>query len=779
MFAPKSYIPHLLRSVGISSIALTAIALPASARAQQIAHGPFSVAAMPLEQALRQIEARSGEKIVYDPDAVVGVSSRPVVRAGTASDAVTQALRGSRLSFEVKDGVIIVGNDIVVIARRDEAETSVLVRQASTSDRNGVALRDQPRNTQVISSKLLEQQQALTLNDALLNAGGVSTRPGVQSGQTFSVRGFASGGLVNGMGGGGGPATGSGTAIATIERVEVLKGPDALLAGFDNLGGNVNVVTKRPSADSLLTLTFDTGSYGLVRGTIDANRAVTKDGKLSARIIATGQTMDRNYGGYTGNTETLIAPSLRFKDGRTDLLLSFSNSVLRQGLTPFAIYNRQTDSLLDLDPYAPTISKDQSVRVESTKYYFDLSHKLFEGVTFVVKGLREDSAVDIDTYGLNIDQDNGIAYVNLVQARQTGRQNALDAFFRIDKTVGKLNVKLNFGYNYSDGFFESYNVPGDFAGSPDQFFFAVPTDQIGTVTNPGPLLAATERVARANTEQHGIYAQVLLNFGRFHLTGGVRHGWFKTSSIFFPDTVFPGQDAQATAPNFGGVFDVTDTISIFANYVDGVQATTETDFSGRGLPNTRTLNKEAGVKIDLFNKGVTINASYFDLLQDPALLADPAHPGFFIVGPGQRGRGIDINVSGTIRPGWIVTGSLTRADYSSLNPDVPIIAAQPRDTYSLYTSYERRITGKLTGGASIGLYGRSSSYGDFTGVDLYRIPEAHQVNVNAFLSFSGFNVNLGVRNVFNRLNYNTTSVLGYIPVDEPRNVRLTISKSFF
>ncbi|MGH1559673.1 hypothetical protein ACRAWD_22325 [Caulobacter segnis] len=83
----------------------------------------------------------------------------------------------------------------------------------------------------------------------------------------------------------------------------------------------------------------------------------------------------------------------------------------------------------------------------------------------------------------------------------------------------------------------------------------------------------------------------------------------------------------------------------------------------------------------------------------------------------------------------------------------------------------------MSGGVSGGLYGRSSSYADVLG--RYVVPAARQVDVNGFLSVAGFDVNLGVRNIFNRRNYNTTSVNSFVPVDEPRNVRLSLTKRVF
>jgi iron complex outermembrane receptor protein len=183
--------------------------------------------------------------------------------------------------------------------------------------------------------------------------------------------------------------------------------------------------------------------------------------------------------------------------------------------------------------------------------------------------------------------------------------------------------------------------------------------------------------------------------------------------------------------------------------------------------------------VDLWNRRATINASYFDLLQDNTLVNDPAHPGFSIPGPGQRGRGVDLNIVGQLMQNWTVQASYTRTKYAFLSPSdfQTVIPNQPRDKYSIYSNYRTQITPAISGGFGAGLFGRSSSYAEYFGE--FVVPEARQVDVNGFLTIAGFEFNVGVRNVFNRRNYGTTRASDFVPVDEPRNVRLTVTKQVF
>ncbi|MEJ8630429.1 TonB-dependent receptor plug domain-containing protein [Sphingomonas sp. I4] len=349
---------------------------------------------------------------------------------------------------------LVVANDIVVTARRDEAETSVLVRQASSSDRNGLGLRGQPRNTQIITAKTIEEQQALNITDILRNAGGVSTFGNTpNSGASYTIRGFSAGGLVNGLTTTSqyGVNAGADQPVANIERVEVLKGPDALLAGFGNLGGNINVVTKKPSAEERLAVGVDTGSFGLVRGVIDANKAITADNKLSGRVIASAQTMDHNYGGYTGDKNWLFAPTLRYKDRLTDIVVGASINEGISGIGAFTLFDNKTRQIIDRDPSRPIYADNQGIRINTSRFYFDATRQVIPGIDLVLRGMHDQTL--LTTRAANVGYSRAGALIADTQgSRQDGSSNAFDGFVRIKTHIGDdVKASFNVGYNYSDG----------------------------------------------------------------------------------------------------------------------------------------------------------------------------------------------------------------------------------------------------------------------------------------------------------------------------------------
>ncbi|WP_164521865.1 TonB-dependent receptor [Sphingomonas sp. ABOLE] len=768
----------LLNVASLGVLTLANVAMPSSAIAQTASPGSVNLPAMQMAEALQAIAAQTSETINYDPDAVKGLRSRPVRGVKDAQHAVQAAIQGSSLTVMrgSKEGLVVV-NDIVVTARRDEAETDVLVRQATTSDRNGLGLRNQPRNTQIITAKTIEEQQALNITDILRNAGGVSLLGNTpNSGASYTIRGFSAGGLVNGLSTTSqyGVSAGADQPVANIERVEVLKGPDALMAGFGNLGGNVNVVTKKPSAEQRLAVSFDTGSYGLVRGVIDANTAITADKKLSARIIASAQTMDHNYGGYTGDKSWLFAPSLRYKDRLTDIVIGASINEATSGIGAYTLFDNKTQQLIDRDPTRPIYAPNQGIEIDTKRYYFEATRQLIQGVELVARGSHDETL--LTTRAASVGYSRAGALVADTQgSQQTGSSNALDGYLRIKTHLGDaLKASFNVGYNYSDGSAEQrsglvYNRATNPSLNANTPLVVIPWSPIGAL-----------QTYSAGSQQ-GAYGQALIEFWKIKILGGVRKNWFETKSqtFFAGPSAVSVQRKNGVSPSAGVILDATSDLSLFANYARGEQATFTAAKDGSILPNVITTNKEAGIKLDLFHKSATINASYFDIQQDNIIIRDPADPTNLLPGPGQRGRGIDLNIAGKLLPGWTVLASLTRTNYSLLTKTSlqTVVAQQPRDTYSVYSTYRTKISDEVSGGVAAGLYGRSSSYANL--LAQYVVPASRQVDANVFLSFKGFDLNLGVRNILDRRNYGSTSLFTYVPVGEPRTVRLSISKRLF
>lgn len=754
-----------------AGMVLAAVAMPGTVQAQD---RTLSLPAQPLRDALAAIATWSGKPVNIDIEAVRGLTSRPVAGAHDAEDAVRQATQGLPIARERDaDGNPVIADDILVVARRDEAETSVLVRGATTSSRLGQSLRDQPRNTQVISAKLLKDQQVQTLSEALANAGGVVLNQAtVQGGVSFSVRGFSSNGSVNGLPG---PASSSFAAgatqpLANIERIEVLKGPDAILLGGDSLGGTINIVTKKPSVEERLSVSADTGSFGLIRGTIDANRAISADERWSARIIATAASADRNFGGYRGNEDYLFAPSLRYKNGVTDVVLSATVSTQIFGMVPYAVLDPATGRPYGVASDRPLIGgKDQLVRNGNTQVNLEATQKVTDWLTVVARGQHGEARFALSQYSPFTLLAPGLLLLNSSGVRQQANMDVVDTYARATFATGAFDHRIVAGYTHLDSRIVADNaVDGGFF----PYNFLAPT---GTLRS----LASTYTFGNSPIrKQDGFYGQYLLGSGRIHLLAGFRHNTTDLTSTVASRTTRNTVRTRTgiTTPNYGAVVDVTDKLSVFGTLAYGFLPTFATGIGGARLPDVRTRSAETGLKWDLFDDRVIVNASFFSIRESNRIRriggVDTATPGIL-------GRGIDINLSGEPLRGLSVVGAYTRTSYRFLSFDPRIggiVNGQPRDLYSLYSSYRHDVSREVTAGLGAGVSGRSSSAVDSLGV--YRLGGSLQADLNAFVAVGRFEIHAGIRNVFDRQNLFPTIASSYVPLGEPRNWRFSVSYRF-
>jgi len=69
-----------------------------------------------------------------------------------------------------------------------------------------------------------------------------------------------------------------------VDRVEVLKGPAAILYGSAEPGGVINLVTKRPQTEPYYSLSQQFGSFDTYRTLLDATGSLIPGGSLSYRL---------------------------------------------------------------------------------------------------------------------------------------------------------------------------------------------------------------------------------------------------------------------------------------------------------------------------------------------------------------------------------------------------------------------------------------------------------------------------------------------------------------
>ncbi|HWA25015.1 MAG TPA: TonB-dependent receptor plug domain-containing protein [Lacunisphaera sp.] len=308
---------------------------------------PGGDAAVTLKRFVRQ----SGEQVVYLVDSVRGVTTQAVQGEFTPRDALQRMLEGTPLAAleDARTGALTINRTgPFKPPARPAAALAPEVLQLSpfevnvSQDRGYGALRSNsltafsmdlekmPATAQVFTSTFIDDVAATSVQDVLVNYTGLvgadpnnggaalNNFPGDRdgSGGNLGIRGLASAppkrdGLV-------GPRTTSRTAIGyndtfSVERIELVEGPQSLLYGAVGGGGVVNVVSKRPIFNwRQTTLSFRADQYGSRRAVLDTNQGTDRVAVRVAALAAASRTVRENI----GNDDYGLYVALGFRPGR-------------------------------------------------------------------------------------------------------------------------------------------------------------------------------------------------------------------------------------------------------------------------------------------------------------------------------------------------------------------------------------------------------------------------------------------------------------------------------
>lgn len=169
--------------------------------------------------------------------------------------------------------------------------------------KSGILLKELPQSIQLVDVDQMRGEGLVSVGDLLRDIP--SANPGyarVGPYQSFSlkIRGFAADQMRNGMRQRYFEDIDA-SALNSIERMEVLKGPSGVLYGQSAVGGVINLVSKTPGADNSGSagLRFGTDNQKVISGDISKNLSDSVSVRLSGELersdtFVDRQPMDRN-----------------------------------------------------------------------------------------------------------------------------------------------------------------------------------------------------------------------------------------------------------------------------------------------------------------------------------------------------------------------------------------------------------------------------------------------------------------------------------------------------
>ncbi|WP_143010751.1 TonB-dependent receptor, partial [Cupriavidus necator] len=203
---------------------------------------------------------------------------------------------------------------------------------AVSATKTEAPLRDIPQTVNVVTADVMRDQHATSMQDALKNVPGVSFSHGDGQRDQVSIRGFSAiaDQFVDGI---------RDDALyfrdmSNVDRVEVIKGPAAVLYGRGSSGGLINRVTKKPGID-VTDFALSYGMWADRRAEADVGR-VFGDGAAAFRV--TGAVEKANsYRSQQFLDRSAIAPSLELRIAPETTVLFQADYLEDRRVTDFGI----------------------------------------------------------------------------------------------------------------------------------------------------------------------------------------------------------------------------------------------------------------------------------------------------------------------------------------------------------------------------------------------------------------------------------------------------------
>jgi iron complex outermembrane receptor protein len=594
---------------------------------------------------------------------------------------------------------------------------------ATGSTRTDTPVERIPATIGVVPRAIIDDQNNLSVAEATHNVSGVQATNPLQTPayESARIRGFPAEQWLDGL------TTyynaGNRDSLVNVERIEVLKGPNAILYGGGSgapLGGVINVISKLPTDKAFAEFGSTFGSYRFLQPYFDINQPLTKDGTILARVTgeytSSGSFIDvldtKRYSinptlMFTNKSDTTLVLQGRFSDWRQQeyqglpavgtITGSFRlNPNLFIGPTDIPkSYSTVQSFTAKLDHEFNEIwSANVQLRTSQTSF-----KELAQAILSNAPSFPNTSIWNVTNLALNQDQ-----------REVTVVANALAKF-----RLGPTENKLLFGYDYSH-----LTDVGAMYVDPLQFLFGTaPVNLLAPAFPPyvEPLRSPFTTLVDGDNvyKSQGFYTQLQSTiWDRVHLLGGVRLANLHIDSIQPAFATKDVTDANKMLPRVGAVVDLVKGFSVFADYSEGMKGNPFALYSGTPVPEL-SKQVEGGIK---FNSGTGLSGTVavFEINRTGVPIPDPATFGLTSIAAGeQRSRGVEADVLFQPTWNWQVLANYAHVDVIyTKDVSATVLAGNkvqwvPEDSGRLWVNY--RFDGPLRGwSVGAGVYAASGAF---------------------------------------------------------------------
>lgn len=627
------------------------------------------------------------------------------------------------------DGTVAAPVTLDKVVVEGEVLSGYTTRATSTATKTDTPLRDVPQSVSVIPRALIEDQAMQGIADAIRYVPGAGMAQGEGNRETPILRGNSttSDFFVNGIR----DDLQYYRDLYNIERLEILKGPNAMIFGRGGVGGVINRVTRQADWESEREVTAQVGSFGhkRVSGDLGTGFNANVAGRITAVYEDSGSYRDgvdlTRYGFNptlalrTGPDTTAVLSYEYFNDERVADrgVASFNGKPFPTDDSTFFGNPDESPTGTELNVTALTVTHRFSDRLslKNATSYGDYS-KYYQNVFASGAVIRNSSTgvleVPLQAYRADTDRNSLFNQTDLVLKLNTGPvAHTLLAGVEIGRqTTDNLRLTRRFADANGDSVPETtLTVP---ATSP-------------TVNTPlvDSIVGMSDGNNLGTTKVAAIYLQDQAQLSpKFQAVVGVRLDRVEVDFTNRRADAAPADRELSSrddlvSPRVGLIYKPIEPVSVYASYTlsylprAGEQLASLTP-SNKAIDPEEFTNYELGAKWDL-REDLSLTAAIYQLDRSNVLLVNPVAGQPAILGDGARITGVELSANGRITKAWSIVGgyayqdgALTGTSNSATARDGAALSQLPLHTVSLWNRYDFT----PVWGMGVGAFYRSEMY---------------------------------------------------------------------
>jgi len=587
---------------------------------------------------------------------------------------------------------------IIVIGRSE----GYVAANSVTATKTDTPLIDVPQSVNVVTREQLDDQAHHSMADVLRYVPGVTVGQGEANRDQITLRGqnttadFFLDGVRDDVQ--------YFRSLYNIERVEVLKGPYAMIFGRGGGGGIVNRVQKTPLAEQLVAGSASANTEGGFDIALDVNQPLGVGMDAGIRVNAFYEQLESHRDFVSGerwavnpNLAVTLAEGWKFgfsyehveddrvPDRGVPSVECATAGCVRRPLTG------HRDTFFGVPGINDTglVANIAKLRLDSelapeltwstTALYGDYD-KFYSNV-FPNSAVRlSDNTIQLDGYRDDTDRENLLVQTNLV--------------WEID--LGAVDNTLLFGFEY--GTQDTANSRG-VAPAAERARINVDSFAYPTFTYPFPTRA---RETVSDVEVFSAYAQNQIGIGEHViLVAGLRYDRFEIGGTDLVANRAFGRTDDKVSPRFGLIVKPQPNVSLYGSYSRSFLPRSGDQFisltpASEALAPERFTNYELGAKWDL-RPGLSLTGAVFQLDRTNTTTPDPNNPTVTIIAGATRTQGAELALVGQLMPAWQVSAGYSYQDAHLRGNEAVRVAQVPRHQLALWNRYQ------IVGGLALGL----------------------------------------------------------------------------